>query len=156
MSDATTKQFGDACEMLVCAELTLAGLPAQKMGDCWPGYDLVAETAAGLKRISVKGLRAGNGKIASWWQFSDEADWDWLALVRVNVETGEREIFLLSREKAIALRKPTADGHYRLWRSNPSLQAYRNNFSLEEHTTVVLLPVWSARDADERRPLSST
>lgn len=29
----TTKQMGDACEMLVAAELTLAGVPAQKMPD---------------------------------------------------------------------------------------------------------------------------
>jgi hypothetical protein len=89
----------------------------------------------GLKRISAKGLRAGNGKIAAWWEFADEGNSDWLALVRVNVETGAREFFLLSREKPIALSKPTAQGHYRLWRSNPDLQAYRDNFSLKEHIT---------------------
>ena len=32
----TTKQMGDACEMFVAAEMTLAGVPAMKMPDNWP------------------------------------------------------------------------------------------------------------------------
>lgn len=39
----TTKQMGDACEMLVAGELTLAGIPALKVPDNWPGYDVVAQ-----------------------------------------------------------------------------------------------------------------
>lgn len=38
----TKKQMGDACEMLVVAELTLGGIPALKVPDNWPGYDIVA------------------------------------------------------------------------------------------------------------------
>jgi len=34
----TSKQMGDACEMLVAAELTLAGIPALKVPDNWPHY----------------------------------------------------------------------------------------------------------------------
>src|SRR3954469_9048857 len=34
----TTRQFGDACEYLVLAELMLADWPAHKMPDGWPGY----------------------------------------------------------------------------------------------------------------------
>jgi hypothetical protein len=30
--------MGDACEMLVAAELTLAGIPALKVPDNWPHY----------------------------------------------------------------------------------------------------------------------
>ena len=41
----TTKQMGDACEMLVAAELTLAGVPALKVPDNWPGYDVIAQPA---------------------------------------------------------------------------------------------------------------
>jgi len=41
----TTKQMGDACEMLVAAELTLAGVPALKAPDYWPGYDVIAHSA---------------------------------------------------------------------------------------------------------------
>lgn len=39
----TTKQFGDACEMLVVAKLTLNGMPTMKLPDTWPGYDLIAQ-----------------------------------------------------------------------------------------------------------------
>jgi hypothetical protein len=35
----TSKLMGDVCEMLVAAELTLAGVPALKASDYWPGYD---------------------------------------------------------------------------------------------------------------------
>jgi hypothetical protein len=50
------KQMGDACEMLVAAELTLTGNPAAKMPDNWPQYDLVSQTKSGkLEKISVKG-----------------------------------------------------------------------------------------------------
>jgi hypothetical protein len=38
----TTKQMGDACEMLVAAELTLAGVPAMTVPGNWPGYDIIA------------------------------------------------------------------------------------------------------------------
>ena len=39
----TTKQMGDAGEMLVAAELTLAGVPALRVPDIWPGYDVIAQ-----------------------------------------------------------------------------------------------------------------
>jgi hypothetical protein len=38
----TSKQMGDACEMLVAAELILAGIPALKVPDNWPGYDVIS------------------------------------------------------------------------------------------------------------------
>ena len=45
MSDRqyTTKQMGDAGEMLVAAELTLAGIPALMVPDNWPSYDVIAQ-----------------------------------------------------------------------------------------------------------------
>ncbi len=53
--DYTTKQMGDVCEMLVAAELTLAGVPAMKAPEYWPGYDVVAQPpGADVQRISVK------------------------------------------------------------------------------------------------------
>jgi hypothetical protein len=46
---------GDACEMLVAAELTLAGIPALKVPDNWPHYDVVAQPPnAKPLQISVK------------------------------------------------------------------------------------------------------
>jgi len=55
-AEYTRKQMGDACEMLVAAELTLAGVPALKVPDNWPGYDVVAQRNGADEplRISVK------------------------------------------------------------------------------------------------------
>jgi hypothetical protein len=39
----TTKQMGDAGEMPVAAELTLHGIPALKVPDNWPHYDIIAQ-----------------------------------------------------------------------------------------------------------------
>ncbi len=46
--DYTSKQMGDACEMLVAAEVTLAGVPALKMPDNWPHYDVIAQPTVGV------------------------------------------------------------------------------------------------------------
>jgi hypothetical protein len=67
MDALTTKQFGDACEHLVLAELMLAGHAVHKMPDGWKGYDVLAEASSGQTRISVKGLRAAGGKLAGFW-----------------------------------------------------------------------------------------
>jgi hypothetical protein len=39
----TSKQMGDAYEMIVAGELTLAGVPAMKASDYWPGCDAVEQ-----------------------------------------------------------------------------------------------------------------
>jgi len=46
----TTKQQGDACEMLIAAEMTLAAVPALKVPDNWPHYDVVAQPTGGGRR----------------------------------------------------------------------------------------------------------
>jgi hypothetical protein len=38
-----TKQMADAGEMLVAAELTLAGVPSLRVPDLWPGYYVIAQ-----------------------------------------------------------------------------------------------------------------
>ncbi|TPJ53527.1 hypothetical protein FJ462_33180, partial [Mesorhizobium sp. B2-6-7] len=51
----TSKQMGDAAEMIVAAELTLAGVPALKVPDNWPSYDVIAQPVDDApQRISVK------------------------------------------------------------------------------------------------------
>lgn len=52
----TSKQMGDACEMLVAAELTLVGIPAVKAPDNWPHYDVIAQSPDRDEpwRVSVK------------------------------------------------------------------------------------------------------
>jgi hypothetical protein len=50
------KQMGDAGKMFIAAEMTLAGVPALKMPDNWPCYDVVAQRTGGraAQRMSVK------------------------------------------------------------------------------------------------------
>jgi hypothetical protein len=74
-------------------------------------------------------MRAGGGKAAAFWYF-DPDGWDWLALVRANVETGSLQCFLLPHDKAIALSVQTSDGRRRLQYKNAGLQAYEDNFTL--------------------------
>jgi hypothetical protein len=52
----TTKQLGDAGEMLIAAELTLHDTPVLKAPDFRPGCDVVAQPRDGRppQRISVK------------------------------------------------------------------------------------------------------
>jgi hypothetical protein len=45
--DYTNKQTGDACEMLVAGEVILAGVPALKMPDNWPCYDVIGQPKGG-------------------------------------------------------------------------------------------------------------
>lgn len=43
MEKLTTKQRGDAAEHYVISMLGFNNIPASKMPDNWPGYDLVAQ-----------------------------------------------------------------------------------------------------------------
>src|SRR5712691_4188514 len=75
----TSKQMGDAGEMLVAAELTLRGIPAFIVPGNWPSYDVVAQTPRGLERISVKTrtfARSGN-----FVGYGNDDEFDWFAIV---------------------------------------------------------------------------
>jgi hypothetical protein len=56
MQKLTTKQRGDAAEHYVISMLGFNSIPAAKMPDNWPGYDLVAQRPNGAKplRTSVR------------------------------------------------------------------------------------------------------
>ena len=62
VNSLTSKQFGDACEHAVLAELMLAGWAAHKMPDNWRGYDLMVHEernkGRAAKKMTVKGLVA--------------------------------------------------------------------------------------------------
>lgn len=92
--------MGDAGEMLVAAELTLAGIPAMKAPDNWPGYDVFAQPFVGLpQRISVKTrtfARSGN-----FVPYNNTDVFDWLAIVILPGEGYEtRRFFIVSKEIA--------------------------------------------------------
>ncbi|MDB5291827.1 MAG: hypothetical protein JWL69_3068 [Phycisphaerales bacterium] len=139
----TSKQMGDACEMLVAAELTLAGVPAMKVPDNWPCYDVIAQPTGGGRpqRISVKSRTFKRGS-DTFVVYNDKDQFDWLAIVllRCNGDS-ERQIFIIPRgvaETEARRDKPTsktADERY--WRQDEiagKFAKFKDNFSLSEIT----------------------
>jgi hypothetical protein len=135
--------MGDACEMLVAAELTLAGIPALKAPDNWPGYDVIAQPSdRELQRISVKSRTFKRG--AAFVDYWKKDQFDWLAIVILPGDRLlQRQIYLLPRTIAdqIARRDSpqaaTADQRY--WRIDEVerlLGRYLNNFALEPTGTT--------------------
>lgn len=151
--NVTTKQMGDACEMLVAAELTLAGVPALKVPDNWPGYDVIAQPpGAPPQRISVKSrtFKRGGSTFVSYW----EADsFDWLAIVLLPGDgEARRRIFVVPRDVADAAARrnhPSAkNADERYWPQDqvPILFArYENNFSLAIETAASVADLEGAR-----------
>jgi hypothetical protein len=132
----TTKQFGDACEHLVLAELILAAdWAGHKMPDGWPGYDLnVSKGAADDHHISVKGRRARVGhSTPSTWTFSTDDGWGWLALVFIDDRRAdsERSIYLVPRKWALANGRPQRSGDLRIGINDPRLKRFLSNFGLK-------------------------
>ena len=138
MKELTTKQFGDACEMCVVAELMFAGHPAFKMPDGWRDYDILVETDGGWTRIQVKGMRFDsrrrNRRQAGWWAFEPDNEWDWLALVYLNVDDRTRQTYLVPR--CWALTSPNSferpHGGRAIYRNNAQLSRFANNFMLSD------------------------
>lgn len=134
----TSKQMGDACEMLVAAELTLAGIPAIKAPNLWPGYDVIAQPLKKeLQRISVKSRTFKRGP--AFVAYSKDNIFDWIAIVLLNCEAPiSRRIFLIPRkvaDKNARKNKPTAkNADERYWRIDEvpaKFSRYENNFSLK-------------------------
>ncbi len=90
----TTKQMGDACEMLIVAELMLAGVPAVKMPDNWPGFDVAAFSQGDQapQKISVKSRTFKRGRDSCVEYDIKDSSFDWLAIVILpNADEGEPE-----------------------------------------------------------------
>jgi hypothetical protein len=130
--------MGDACEMLVAAELTLAGIPALKVPDNWPGYDVIAQRKGNSPplRISVKSRTYKKG--AAFVSFLVHDPFDWLAIILLDCDSERtRRLYLLPAD--IAQREArknkattkSADGRY--WRIDEIANRYsrfENNFKL--------------------------
>jgi hypothetical protein len=95
--------MGDACEMLVTGELTLAGIPALRVPDSWPGYDVIAHPPdRARQRISVKS-RTLEEPAPRYIAF-DPSTCDWLAVVLVfppsNGGQVSRRFFIIPKDVA--------------------------------------------------------
>lgn len=137
--------MGDACEMLVAAELTLAGIPALKVPDNWPGYDVVAQPRDGSEplRISVKSrtFKKGSAFVEYW--ANDVFDWLAVVILPADIEP-KRRIFMIPR--SIADENARRDGpntktaEQRYWRIDEIARRFaqfENNFSLNAGLQVL-------------------
>lgn len=130
--------MGDACEMLVAAELTLAGIPALKVPDNWPHYDVIAQPV-GLpaQRISVKSRTYKTGP--AYVNYNTHDQFDWLALVILgDAERDARSIYVVPRMHADSLArqdkpssKTAALRYFRVDEVERLFETYRGNFSLQ-------------------------
>lgn len=136
----TKKQMGDACEMLVAAELTLAGIPALKVPDLWPGYDVIAQPKDGRppQRVSVKSRTFKRG--AAYVEYLATDQFDWLAIVILpGGEHLERLIYLVPRGVAdgkATRNKPTTKTanlrYFPIDKIARLFTQYSGNFALQE------------------------
>jgi hypothetical protein len=132
----TTKQMGDACEMLVAAELTLAGVPALRLPDFWPEHDVIAQPInRGLQRISVKSRTFKTG--AAFVEYLETDRFEWLAIVLLMPDS-KRRIFVIPRDLADAKahrNKPTSKvATARYWRIDEVATLFADfegNFTLQ-------------------------
>ena len=134
----TTKQMGDASEMLVAAELTLAGVPALKAPEFWPGYDVIAQLPNETRpqTISVKSRTFKRG--ASFVDYSALDVFDWLAIVLLPGDgSPDRRIFIIPRrvadenDPAQRTERWRNLKQYRIDQVAQKFAAYENNFSLK-------------------------
>lgn len=126
----TTKQMGDACEMLVAGHLTLAGIPAMKVPDNWPGYDVIAQPAEKTpQRISVKSHTWKEEGSRITYNCSDQFDWLAIVLVRKGLFP---QFFLISRNVADVIAYGN-NGSKRIVPTDKAAEKfgrYENNFTL--------------------------
>jgi hypothetical protein len=131
--------MGDAGEALVVSELTLAGVPAAKMPDNWPNYDVIAEPegADHPQRVSVKTRtfrRSGDAYV----EYHINDRFDWLAIVVLpNADEGEseRRIFVFPKAISDARFHQSRDGakyhdfkSLRVDKMKDVLREFENNF----------------------------
>ena len=134
----TTKQMSDACEMLVAAELTLAGgMPAIKMPDNWPDYDVMVQPAGSVpQRVSVKSRTFKRGPAYIGYEEGDSFDWLAIVIVPGHGEP-QRRVFLMPRTLTDAVARQDQSPntcHLRYWRVDEVARvfaAFEDNFQLE-------------------------
>ena len=138
MEKLTTKQRGDAAEHYVISMLGFNNVPASKMPDNWPGYDLVAQPPRNTRplRISVK-FRSYKTALGAYIGYEPAEQFDFIALV-LKYPSGLRT-WILPRSVAdeTALNpKGSSSGKFtkREWQVKSiekRFPTYENNFRLD-------------------------
>lgn len=120
----TTKQLGDAGEMIIAAELTLHNTPALKAPDFWPGCDVIAQPKGrGPQRISVK--TRTYGRTSQSVGYNDVDEFDWLAVVVLPGPGCDRRRFFILPRHVADERGSVAN---RRWRMDPRRHPGRKFF----------------------------
>jgi len=136
--------MGDACEMLVAAELTLAGIPALKVPDNWPHYDVVAQPfARAAQRISVKSRTFKRGP--AYVEYNENDQFDWLAIVLIAADDcTDRAIYVVPRhvtDSHARQDKPTSKTaqlrYFRIDEVEQIFSKFRDNFTLSELVAAI-------------------
>jgi hypothetical protein len=120
----TTKQLGDAGEMIIAAELTLHFTPTLKAPDFWPGCDVIAQPKGRApQRISVK--TRTYGRIDQSVGYDDIDEFDWLAVVVLLGPGCDRRRFFIVR-RSVADERGSVEN--RRWKKDPRRHPGRNFF----------------------------
>lgn len=123
--------------MLVAAELTLAGIPALKVPDNWPHYDVIAQpVGAHAQCVSVKSRTWKRG--AAFVEYNETDCFDWLAIVLLSREDSrQRTIYVVPRHEAdrqARRDKPTSKTaklrYFRIDEVEKLFSGYRDNYDL--------------------------
>ncbi|MER8395714.1 hypothetical protein NKH10_28305 [Mesorhizobium sp. M1340] len=123
--------------MVVAAELTLAGVPALKVPDNWPGYDVIAQPVGyPPQRVSVKSRTFKPGPAYVTYYYFDQ--FDWLAIViLLPASANGRAVYLIPKDVSDELArrdKPTsktaAERYFRVDQVEHLFLRYRNNYRL--------------------------
>jgi hypothetical protein len=136
MEKLTAKQRGSAAEHYVIAMLGFNGIPAAKMPDGWPGYDLAAQLPGDVLplRISVK-FRI-DSDYQPYCRYAPHDQFDFIALVYKR--PNEIRTWILPRRVADATSGGQKDG-MRFWSLRmleTRCAAYENNFGLAEGDAI--------------------
>ena len=137
MEKLTTKQRGDAAEHYVISMLGFNNIPASKMPDNWPGYDLVAQLPDDTKplRVSVK-FRTYSDAPGAYIGYEPAEQFDFIALVSSIRTAFEHGYFRVpSRMRLRSIRAEAKSGKFtkREWQVKSIAKrfpAYENNFGL--------------------------
>jgi hypothetical protein len=132
--------MGDACEMLIAAELTLAGIPALTLPDNWPHYDVIAQRQDDEMplRISVKSRTYKTGADYVIYKSTDQFDWLAIVLIGCGIDKDRRYCYLVPRliadEKARKNSPSAKTANERYWRIDEVhklFEQFEENFSLK-------------------------